>query len=145
MDARMAEIETKVTEFSDRAAHDSRLYIYPSYMNEGYIFHKDPSNNFDLRVYSRLNSKHQLYCGNLVHLTEIAPDYHKYLIDQYMHEDEFDIRNNPEDEYLTMYAKILNQQFNKVRVEPRIEKWYHKFTPEILREIIKNNSKVYIK
>lgn len=145
MDTRMTEIETKVTEFSGRAQNDPRLYIYPRYMDKNYIFGKDASNNFGLRVYSQLTSKHQLYCGDLVHLSEIVPDYRNYLIDQYMHEDGFDIRNNPEDEYLAMYTKILNRQFNKVRVEPRIKKWYHKFTPEILREIIKNNSKVYIK
>ena len=145
MDARMKEIESKVTEFSSHIKADSKLYIYPSYMNTDDIFNKDPFKNFGLQIYSQRVSKHQLYRGDLVHLNDIVPYYREYLILQYMNDDSFDIRNNPEDEYLTMYAKILNRQFNKVRVEPRIEKWYHKFTPEILREIIKNNSKVYIK
>lgn len=145
MDARMKEIEFKVAEFLNHIKTDSKLYIYPSYMNKDDIFSKDPSKNFGLRIYSQLTSKHQLYRGDLVHLNDIVPYYREYLILQYMNDDSFDIRNNPEDEYLIMYAKILNRQFNKVRVEPRIERWYHKFTPEILREIIKNNSKVYIK
>lgn len=153
MDAKMKEIEDKVNSFIERANNDSHTYWAPAYRAKIDIVRSsngNADNNFGLRMkllYELEPVKHSYYGCTYeeIRLISLAPDYRKYLIDQYMHEDEFDIRNNPEDEYLAMYTKILNRQFNKVRVEPRIEKWYHKFTPEILREIIKNNSKVYIK
>ena len=153
MDIRMREIENKVNLFIERVKDSSIIYLAPSYIAGIDIIRHgngDADNNFGLqmKILSELRCvKHSCrdYRYKDIRLISLAPYYREYLILQYMNDDSFDIRNNPEDEYLTMYAKILNRQFNKVRVEPRIEKWYHKFTPEILREIIKNNSKVYIK
>ena len=153
MDIRMREIENKVNLFIERVKDSSIIYLAPSYISGIDIIRHgngDADNNFGLqmKILSELRCvKHSCrdYRYKDIRLISLASYYREYLILQYMNDDSFDIRNNPEDEYLTMYAKILNRQFNKVRVEPRIEKWYHKFTPEILREIIKNNSKVYIK
>lgn len=152
MDNRMREIEDDVQVFIDRVKNDPNLYMIPRYTDKINIIRcsdGDVDNNFglELKILFELMPVHSScdYMYESIRLITLAPYYREYLILQYMNDDSFDIRKNPEDEYLKMYAKILNRQLNKVRVVPRIEKWYYKFTPEILREIVKNNSKVYIK